>query len=97
MQTALALALAAALIGVPAYAQKVGPADIGGVVSGPKGPEAGVWVIAETTELPTTYAKIVVTQGALQRMGAWLWARRFAQGGSGAGQDAQLDRRAGAE
>ena len=27
--------------------------DIGGVVAGPNGPEAGVWVIAETTELPT--------------------------------------------
>ena len=27
----------------------------------PNGPEAGVWVIAETTELPTNYAKIVVT------------------------------------
>jgi hypothetical protein len=35
--------------------------DIGGVVSGPGGPEAGVWVIAETRELPTRYAKIVVT------------------------------------
>ena len=27
----------------------------------PKGPEAGVWVIAETTDLPTKFAKIVVT------------------------------------
>ena len=27
--------------------------DLGGVVTGPKGPEAGVWVIAETTDLPT--------------------------------------------
>ncbi len=35
--------------------------DIGGVVSGPNGPEAGVWVIAETTELPTNFAKMVVT------------------------------------
>src|SRR5687768_17665354 len=35
--------------------------DIGGVVTGSKGPEAGVWVIAETTDLPTKYAKIVVT------------------------------------
>ena len=35
--------------------------DITGVVTGPDGPEAGVWVIAETTELPTRYAKIVVT------------------------------------
>src|SRR5438552_9813855 len=35
--------------------------DIGGVVTSPRGPEAGVWVIAETTDLPTTFAKIVVT------------------------------------
>jgi hypothetical protein len=35
--------------------------DLGGTVSGPKGPEAGVWVIAETTDLPTRFAKIVVT------------------------------------
>src|SRR3712207_9576254 len=38
--------------------------DIGGVVTGPNGPEAGVWVIAETTELPTKYAKSVVTDEA---------------------------------
>ncbi|MFL6573074.1 MAG: carboxypeptidase-like regulatory domain-containing protein, partial [Burkholderiales bacterium] len=44
-----------------AGAQKLGASDIGGVVSGPKGPEAGVWVIAETTDLPTKYAKVVVT------------------------------------
>ena len=35
--------------------------DIGGVVTGANGPEAGVWVIAETTDLPTRYAKMVVT------------------------------------
>ena len=35
--------------------------DIGGVVRGPNGPEAGVWVIAETTDLPTKFNKIVVT------------------------------------
>jgi hypothetical protein len=52
---------AALLFALGAHAQKVGPADIGGVVSGPKGPEAGVWVIAETTDLPTKYAKVVVT------------------------------------
>ena len=28
---------------------------------GPNGPEAGVWVIAETTDLPTRYTKSVVT------------------------------------
>jgi hypothetical protein len=35
--------------------------DIGGVVTGKHGPEAGVWVIAETTELGTRFAKIAVT------------------------------------
>ncbi len=35
--------------------------DIGGVVSGPQGPEAGVWVIAETRDLPVRYIKTVVT------------------------------------
>ncbi|MFO7258779.1 MAG: carboxypeptidase regulatory-like domain-containing protein [Bacteroidota bacterium] len=35
--------------------------DIGGVVTGPNGPEAGVWVIAETFDLPTRFARIVVT------------------------------------
>src|SRR6202167_4661666 len=39
----------------------VGAADLGGVVTGPTGPEAGVWVIAETTELGTKMAKMVVT------------------------------------
>ncbi len=36
-------------------------ADIGGTVRGPDGPEAGVWVIAETEDLPTKFARIVVT------------------------------------
>src|SRR5437667_5550238 len=35
--------------------------DIGGVVTSSKGLEAGVWVIAETTDLPTKFAKMVVT------------------------------------
>ena len=35
--------------------------DIGGVVSSSKGPEAGVWVIAETADLPTKFIKIAVT------------------------------------
>jgi hypothetical protein len=34
---------------------------ISGVVTGPKGPEAGVWVIAETDDTPTKFRKIVVT------------------------------------
>jgi hypothetical protein len=39
----------------------IGGSDLGGVVTGASGPEAGVWVIAETTDLPTKFAKIVVT------------------------------------
>ena len=39
----------------------IGDTDLGGVVTGPNGPEAGVWVIAETTDLPTKFAKMVVT------------------------------------
>jgi hypothetical protein len=35
--------------------------DIGGVVTGARGPEAGVWVIAETRNLPTHLIKSVVT------------------------------------
>jgi hypothetical protein len=35
--------------------------DIAGTVTGPGGPEAGVWVIAETRDLPTPFARIVVT------------------------------------
>jgi hypothetical protein len=51
---------------LPAFAQQAAaPAidedDIGGVVTGPSGPEAGVWVIAESVELPTKFAEIVVT------------------------------------
>src|SRR5258708_11350705 len=56
----------AALVGVAstsAYAQPIGvdADDIAGVVTGAKGPEAGVWVIAETKDLPTKYVKIVAT------------------------------------
>src|SRR4029079_18033421 len=35
--------------------------EIGGVVTSTKGAEAGVWVIAETNDLPTKFARIVVT------------------------------------
>ena len=35
--------------------------EISGVVTGTSGPEAGVWVIAETNDLPTKFVKIVVT------------------------------------
>ena len=38
-----------------------GGSEIGGVVTSANGPEAGVWVIAETNDLPTKFTKIVVT------------------------------------
>src|SRR5687768_18610826 len=44
-----------------AAAVRIDADDIGGVVTGPKGPEAGVWVIAENTDLPTKFVRIVVT------------------------------------
>ena len=61
MRAAIAVVFLLLLFSRTALAQKVGASDIGGVVSGPKGPEAGVWVIAETADLPTKYAKVVVT------------------------------------
>jgi hypothetical protein len=44
-----------------AQATQVDGDDLAGVVTGANGPEAGVWVIAETRDLPTRYIKIVVT------------------------------------
>ena len=62
----LSVFLVASLVGISAFqlpgeAVRVDNDDLGGVVNGPRGPEAGVWVIAETTDLPTKFAKIVVT------------------------------------
>src|SRR2546425_6639030 len=58
--------------------------DIGGVVTGPNGPEAGVWVIAETRDLPTKFVKIVVTDDRgryllpdLPRASYNLWVRGY--------------------
>src|SRR5713101_7101109 len=42
-------------------AGRMGANDLGGVVGSANGPEAGVWVIAETNDLPTRLVKIVVT------------------------------------
>src|SRR5215470_13660673 len=62
--------ITALLIAVPARlraqqnttaAVRIGDNDLGGVVTSGHGPEAGVWVIAETADLPTKFAKIVVT------------------------------------
>src|SRR4249920_682971 len=98
MKTKSRLCLSVAAIAVAAffnapsgYAQQaanpaihVGANDIGGVVTGPTGPEAGVWVIAETTELGTKMAKMVVTddQGRyvmpdLPKANYSLWVRGY--------------------
>ena len=47
-----------------AAAVQVDADDIGGVVTGARGPEAGVWVVAETSDLPTRFVRIVVTDDA---------------------------------
>lgn len=61
----LVAALALTLVGCQQIGGGAAPTtegdDISGVVIGAKGPEAGVWVIAETTDLPTRYTKIVAT------------------------------------
>jgi hypothetical protein len=58
--------------------------DIGGLVTGPSGPEAGVWVIAETQDLPTKFRKIVVTDDRgryvlpdLPKASYKIWARGY--------------------
>ncbi len=66
MSVALAIIAVASVarLRVPVEAQAtvaVDADDIGGVVTGARGPEAGVWVIAESRDLPTTLRKIVVT------------------------------------
>src|SRR5437667_2803939 len=65
--SAAALGFAALLVAAPptqVVAQNtvaIDADDIGGVVTGASGPEAGVWVIAETRDLPTRFTKAVVT------------------------------------
>src|SRR5437879_13305563 len=64
--TVLAASLACGYISLnaqqrPAPEVTIGSTDLGGVVTSPNGVEAGVWVIAETTDLPTRFAKAVVT------------------------------------
>ena len=58
--------------------------DIGGVVTGAKGPEAGVWVIAETKDLPTRFSRTVVTDERgryvipdLPKANYTVWARGY--------------------
>jgi hypothetical protein len=58
--------------------------DVGGVVTGPNGPEAGVWVIAETTDLPSRMSKSVVTDDLgryvipdLPKANYFIWVRGY--------------------
>src|SRR6202023_3694074 len=106
---ALAVLLAATLAGCGAAqlnneTVRVGNADLGGVVTSSKGAEAGVWVIAETTDLPTKFVKIVVTddQGRylipdLPKANYNIWVRGYGLVDSAKGQAApgkQLDLKA---
>jgi hypothetical protein len=68
----------------PAARVHVGENEIGGVVRGARGPEAGVWVIAETNDLPTKFVRIVVTDDEgrylipdLPKASYSVWARGY--------------------
>src|SRR6516225_3105016 len=81
MTAGLVAILAAFSNGASARSASKGAARAAGAV---KGPEAGVWVIAETTDLPTKFVKIVVTddQGRylipdLPKAGYKVWARGY--------------------
>src|SRR2546430_12898676 len=87
--TVAAIGIASLLAAAPAQvsaqtAVAIDNDDIGGVVTGANGPEAGAWVIAETTELPTKFAKIVVTDDRgrylvpdLPKANYTVWARGY--------------------
>ena len=106
-----AASLALALIACTQVGGGVAPTtegdDISGVVTGSRGPEAGVWVIAETRDLPTKYTKIVVTddQGRfvvpdLPKASYQVWVRGYGLVDSAkvaAAPGATLSLRAGAE
>ena len=77
---------AAQLVPLPASAPEITATnlDISGVVTSTNGPEAGVWVIAETDEFDTRYAKLVVTDQAgrylvpdLRAANYQLWVRGY--------------------
>src|SRR5205809_2786621 len=57
----VSLLLAACQVPPGASRAGIGESDLAGMVTSANGPEAGVWVIAETNDLPTKFAKIVVT------------------------------------
>ena len=74
--------------------------SLGGVVRSVNGPEAGVWVIAETTDMQTKFAKIVVTddqgrpaarapEGGVRGLGARLRTRGLAESPGRAWEDSR--------
>ena len=84
LAVALVLAWRSPISAQQAGAVSVDNDDLGGTVTGPKGPEAGVWVIAETTDLPTRFVKIVVTDDRgrylipdLPKAGYSVWVRGY--------------------
>src|ERR1700740_2710417 len=91
MASMVAICFAGCMTSVPAQTPVQVPTavpmnahDIAGIVNGPNGPEAGVWVIAETRDLPTRFAKMVVTddQGrfvvpALPKVKYQVWVRGY--------------------
>ena len=60
----LSLLAAALLLGGPAPGVLAAGDDIAGTVTSAAGPEAGVWVIAETGDFDTSFRKTVVTDDA---------------------------------
>jgi hypothetical protein len=70
--------------GEPQVEPQIDADDIGGVVTSSNGPETGVWVIAETTDLPTRFIKEVVTDDRgrylipdLPKANYSVWARGY--------------------
>jgi hypothetical protein len=96
---AAAVAIVAAALSAWVSQGQASGDDIRGVVTGAAGPEAGVWVIAETAELPTKFRKIVVTDAAgkflipdLPSAAYQVWAR-----GYGLADSAKTEARPGEE
>ncbi|MYH28957.1 MAG: carboxypeptidase regulatory-like domain-containing protein [Acidobacteria bacterium] len=61
LAAALVVAFTVSLGAAQGPGEMTGEADLRGAVRSPAGPEAGVWVIAETEDLDTLFRKIVVT------------------------------------
>ena len=93
--TTAALVLMAAMVWLGGTTTRAVEGAITGVVDGPNGAEAGVWVIAETDDLETGLIKIVVTDDdgrfllpelphrTLSCLGAWLRAQGLDPGRGG--------------